>query len=287
MAKNSKKLGLVPKNSAGLPWFLRVPPKLQSISHYHQTPGYHPRGQTLMAGQYCLELMTHGRGWAEVDGNWVELLPGDLLWHIAGDSTIGRSDFANPYACLAIRFSGRVTRQRLVPRITRWEELDAVRQFTRETLRLHVDDKFDPDVLLQYLINRLYFQARLHLQGMTYAALPLELGRAMKLIQEDYARPLRLVELARAAGWSVAHLHDKFKEHLGVTPHQALMARRIQAAREILSSSNLPMKAVAANCGFSHAAAFCAQFKAATRLSPKHYRRRQFYGHHGKDVTGR
>ncbi|MDR0534535.1 MAG: AraC family transcriptional regulator [Verrucomicrobiales bacterium] len=285
MSKNIKKLGLVPKNSADLPWFLRQPPKLQSISHYHQGPGSHPLGYTLPAGHYCLELITHGRGWLKVEDEWVEVLPGDLLWHIGGDSTIGRSDFVNPYACLAIRFSGRVTKQRLVPRITHWEEIDEVRQFTREMLRLHVDDKFDSGVLLQYVINRLYFQARLHMQGMTYAALPLELGRAMKMIQEDYAQPLRLAELAREAGWSVAHLHDKFKEYLGVTPHQALMARRIQAAREILSSSNLPMKTVAANCGFSHAAAFCAQFKTATRLSPKNYRRRQFYGHHSGDVT--
>jgi AraC-like DNA-binding protein len=273
------KVGSVLKNSVGLPGFLRSPPKLQSISHYHQAPGYHPRSQVLAAGHYCLELLTHGRGWVEADGGWVEVLPGDLLWHGAGDLTIGRSDFINPYACLAIRFSGRAIRQRLVPRVTRWEEVDEVRRFTREMLRLHVDDRFDPDVLLQYIINRLYFQARLHLWGMTFAALPLELGRAVRLIQEDYARPLRLAGLAKAAGWSVAHLHDKFKEHLGVTPHQALMARRIQAAREILSSSNLPMKVVAANCGFSHASAFCAQFKAATRLSPKNYRRRQFYGH--------
>ena len=195
--------------------------------------------------------------------------------------TVGRSDFENPYACFAIRFAGKAVGKRLIPRVTRWEELDEVRQFTREMLRLHVDNKFDPDVLVWYVINRLYFQARLYMQGLTFQNLPQELARVMGMIQERYAHPLRLADLAKEAGWSVAHLHDKFKEHLGMAPHQALMARRIQAAREILSGSNLPVKAVAANCGFTHTAAFCAQFKAATGMSPKEYRYRQFYGHHG------
>jgi AraC-like DNA-binding protein len=289
MRKNIKKLRTVVKNSArragDLAAFLGQRLRLHSLSHYHQTAGVHPRPFRLADGEYCLELVTHGRGWVRDGDAWAEVTPGALLWHSAGDETIGRSDFARPYACLALRFTGARDRRRLVPRLTRWEDLDAARQFTREMLRLHVDDRFDAAVLLQYIVGRLYFQVRLYLQGMTFTALPLEVGKVLALIQEQYARPLPVTELARAAGWSAAHLHAKFREHLGLSPHQALMERRVRAAREILSGSNLPVKTVAANCGFVHTAAFCAQFKAATGLSPKAYRHRQFYGHLGKSAA--
>jgi AraC-like DNA-binding protein len=84
--------------------------------------------------------------------------------------------------------------------------------------------------------------------------------------------------LAAGAGWSVPHLHDRFKECLDLSPHQALIRRRVQAARELLASTNDPIKSVAGKCGFTTASAFCVQFRKVTRLSPKEYRERQLFG---------
>ncbi|HEX4140391.1 MAG TPA: AraC family transcriptional regulator, partial [Candidatus Methylacidiphilales bacterium] len=93
-----------------------------------------------------------------------------------------------------------------------------------------------------------------------------------------FAEPLRLADLAETAGWSVPHLHDRFKDLLGVSPHQALIRRRIQVAREILASTNDPIKSVAARCGFPNASAFCVQFRKTTQISPTEYRERQLFG---------
>ncbi|MDD5262774.1 MAG: AraC family transcriptional regulator [Methylacidiphilales bacterium] len=221
--------------------------QLLAVSHYHQRPGCHPSAHLFENGQQCFELITSGRGWVETDGEWKEATPGTLLWHIPGDRTIGRSDFNDPYSCLAVRFYDGEIRKRRVSRITRWEEMGEVRRFTQEVVQLHADESFDSQVLLRYIISRLHFQAELHMRSQKERGLPVELRRAMELVNLRHAEPLRLRELARAAGWSVPHLHDKFKEHLGLSPHQALIRRRIQAARELLAGTRQPIKSVAAN----------------------------------------
>jgi AraC-like DNA-binding protein len=230
-----------------------------------------------------VELVTGGRGWVEIEGEWKEVRPGDLLWHIPGDYTIARSDFRNPYSCLAVRFEEGNRPTRRVPRLTRWEELDEVSLFTRQVVRLHADDAFDSQVLLRYILSRLHFQAELYLRVQKERGLPVELQQVLEIVNRRYAEPLRLAELARGAGWSVPHLHDRFKERLGLSPHQALIRRRIQVARELLASTNDPIKSVAGKCGFPTASAFCVQFKKTSLLSPKEYRERLFGGRQGID----
>jgi transcriptional regulator GlxA family with amidase domain len=133
-------------------------------------------------------------------------------------------------------------------------------------------------VLLSYILSRVQFQAELYLRTHKERGLPAELRQVLEMIGQRYAEPLRLSDLADASGWSVPHLHDRFREHLGLSPHQALLRRRIQVARELLASTNDPIKGVAAKCGFTTAAAFCVQFRKTTLLSPKEYRERQLFG---------
>jgi AraC-like DNA-binding protein len=253
-------------------------PKLHSVSHYHNKPGTPLNPIQFQEGNQCIELLTGGRGWVEIEGEWVEVGPGDLLWHIRGDRTIGRSDPTNPYSCLAVRFRDEDDPVRRVPRLTRWEEIDEVRLFTRQVVQLHAEGGFEPQVLLRYILSRVHFQAELYLRIQRERGLPMELRQVMEVVTKRYAEPLRLGELAAAAGWSVPHLHDRFKERLGLSPHQAVIRRRMQVARELLASTNDPIKSVAAKCGFTTAASFCVQFRKSTQLSPKEYRERQLFG---------
>jgi AraC-like DNA-binding protein len=252
--------------------------KLISVSHYHHRPGAHPTPWRCEKGEQCLELVTDGSGSVKIENAWREIGPGDLLWHVAGDETIGRSDFQNPYSCLAVIFEDESSARRQVPRLTRWEDVDEVRRFTDQVVHLHVDDAFDSGVLLRYILGRMEFQATLYLRIQKERGLPPELKQVIEMINGRYAEPLKLEELARSAGWSVPHLHDRFKERLGLSPHQALIRRRLHVARELLASTNDPIKSVAGRCGFPTSAAFCVQFKKATQLSPKAYREQQHFG---------
>ena len=275
MRKNCQNLGFVIKTSDS-PKPRPAPALLESASHYHQRPGCHPNPIVFTGREQCIEVVTGGRGWFEIDGRWQEIGPGDLLWHVAGEQTIARSDFTNPYSCLAVWFLSSAPRP--VPRHTRWEEMDEVLQFTNQIVALNADDAFDRVVLVHYIMSRAQFQAMLYQRLHHERGLPPELRQVLELINRRFAEPLRLVDLADAAGWSVPHLHDRFREQLGLSPHQALIRRRIQVARELLASTNDPIKSVAARCGFPNAAAFCVQFRKTTQSSPKEYRERQLFG---------
>jgi AraC-like DNA-binding protein len=246
--------------------------ELLGVTHYHQARGRHPGPRFIPAERECIELVTGGRGWVLHEGNWVEVLPGTLVWQAEGDQTIGRSDFDDPYRCLAVNVAVERARARRVPRLTRWDDVEDARWFTREAVRWAMDDAVDRGAVLAWIYGRLLFQASLSVRQ-ERAALSPQLRAVQEALDTRYAEPLRLAELARRIGWSEAHLHAMFRARLGTSPHQYLIQRRLRAARELLAATRQPIGDVAVACGFADAAAFCRAFRRAMRTTPAAYRR--------------
>lgn len=249
--------------------------ELTGVFHYHQRAGVHPSGRTIQRGMRCIELVTGGRGEVEVAGEWLPVSVGTLLWHYPGDGTIGRSVFDDPYRCLSVSFKTADRSPREVPRLSYWRDMDEVLRLTREVVGLFADERFDREVLADYLIGRLYFQARLDHWRRRDRMLPAPLGRVLAMIDDHYGEDLPVERLAQAAGWSVPHLHEVFREHMDQTPHQYLIERRLRAARERLMATAQPVKSIAVDCGFSSAAAFCTVFRRMTGQSPAAFRKEQ------------
>lgn len=249
-----------------------VAPRLLGASHYYQAPNIHPVRQMIPEGRVRIELVTAGRGWVEHQGKWVEVTAGTLLWQAPGDSTIGRSDFADPYRCLAAHFEVTARSPRPAPRITEWQDLEAVHAFTAEVVRRFVHDAFARDVLSEYVWATLRYRAELSALRTQTAPLPEPLRRALQLIEESYQSKITLEALARHAGWSAPHLNETCRVHLKKTLHQILIARRLRAAREQLVGTDKPIKAIALDCGFAHAAALCEAFRSAFEMTPGEYR---------------
>jgi AraC-like DNA-binding protein len=59
------------------------------------------------------------------------------------------------------------------------------------------------------------------------------LRRARDLIDRDYAQPLDVPAMARAALMSPAHFSRKFRAAYGETPYSYLMTRRIERAKAL------------------------------------------------------
>ena len=247
---------------------------LEDLSHYHQRDGVHPVPTRIPPYYERVELMTGGRGWIWDAGTWREVVPGHLIWNKPGDQTIGRSDFTDPYRCLAVTF---VSKQRTglgLPRFSRVANLEEVASFTAEVVKLFHDDAFDREVLRDYLLGRLLFWIELHQVQSKRTEFPSPIQATLGWIEKNFAQPCRIGELARQAGWSEAHLHDAFRRHLGTTPHKVLARHRLRAARERLVSTSHPVKRIAAECGFADASALIHAFKAEVGLTPNAYRKR-------------
>ena len=245
---------------------------LKAVSHYHQPLRIHPGSALMTGGLQRAELVTAGRGWLEHEGEWVEVTAGHLLWQGPGERTIGRSDFDDPYRCLAVSFQMDEDAPRPVERISTWPDLEAVHAFTAEAVQQFVNDAMPRAVLCEYLYHALVYraeQSRIHIRTQP---IPEPLRRALAEIDAHFGQTLTLPRLAVVAGWSVPHLGETCRLYLHKTPHQLLMARRLRAVREQLVGTDKPIKAIAVECGFSHAAALCQAFRTEFRMTPGKYR---------------
>ena len=68
------------------------------------------------------------------------------------------------------------------------------------------------------------------------------LRRARDLIDREYARPLDVPALARAAYMSPAHFSRQFRAAYGETPYSYLMTRRIERAKTLLRRGDLRLQ---------------------------------------------
>lgn len=99
------------------------------------------------------------------------------------------------------------------------------------------------------------------------------LRRAIELLQARYAEPLRLDELARAAGLSPNQLTRVFRAGTGLTPHAYLTDLRLQRSRALLRRSDMPLAEVAAATGFADQAHWQRHWLRRHACTPGAYRR--------------
>ena len=95
--------------------------------------------------------------------------------------------------------------------------------------------------------------------------------RAWALANLD--QPLGLSRLAREAGMSVRTFTRRFREETGVSPAQWLLRQRVEEARRLLETTDLPIDRVAARAGFGTATSMRQHLHGAVGVSPTAYRR--------------
>lgn len=100
------------------------------------------------------------------------------------------------------------------------------------------------------------------------------LRRVRDLIDREYARPLDVADLARAALMSSAHFSRQFRAAYGETPYAYLMTRRIERAKALLRQGNLSVTEVCLAVGCSSLGSFSARFTQLVGETPSAYRSR-------------
>ena len=85
---------------------------------------------------------------------------------------------------------------------------------------------------------------------------------------------LSLPALARKAGMSERSFSRHYVEATGITPARAVERLRVEAARRLLSDTRLPVKRVAARCGFGSEETLRRSFVRLLAATPQDYRAR-------------
>jgi AraC family transcriptional regulator len=98
------------------------------------------------------------------------------------------------------------------------------------------------------------------------------LQRVISYINEYLQDELSLAELARTAKLSPHHFATAFKASTGISPHQYVIKRRIDRARDLLRRDDKTISEIAYAVGFSSQSHLTANFRRMTGLTPRKFR---------------
>ena len=131
--------------------------------------------------------------------------------------------------------------------------------------------------LLRHLITTHQKETRLKdqvkaIKASTKKELLKRLCIAKDILLSNFQQPLDLGQLSKAACLSTPQLIRQFKTVFQQTPHQYLVAIRLQHAAKKLQTTTTPVNELAYQCGFNDASAFCRAFRSTYGLSPDRYR---------------
>ena len=91
-------------------------------------------------------------------------------------------------------------------------------------------------------------------------------------IKKHYKEEIRLDDLASIAHLNKNYFIRQFKKEIGISPINYLINIRMEHAKKFLAETDLPVKTIASNCGYSDPAFFNSYFKKQYSLTPVEYR---------------
>lgn len=99
-----------------------------------------------------------------------------------------------------------------------------------------------------------------------------DIDKACRRLEEDLVMELDLRKVASDCGMSYSHFCSEFKRVVGVAPGQYRLKARMDYAKTLLLETEMPIKTIAAELGYSDPFVFSKQFKKETGYSPSKYK---------------
>lgn len=95
---------------------------------------------------------------------------------------------------------------------------------------------------------------------------------AVRFIDEEFAQPLMLEDIAQRSGYTPTYLTRKFRHALGMSPMDYLLFIRLQHACTFLKTTQQSVTSIAHAVGFSDSRYFATRFRSALGMTPTQFR---------------
>ena len=147
--------------------------------------------------------------------------------------------------------------------------LDAVRRLIRS-----FDDPADAKVVGELARREILYRVLMGDQGPALRAVVQRqghlrrIGDVMRMINEDFARPISTAEMMEIAGMSKTVLHESFKAVTAMTPLQFVKSTRLHKAKALMLDEGLSASTAAFSVGYASASQFSREYKRLFGHSP-------------------
>lgn len=101
------------------------------------------------------------------------------------------------------------------------------------------------------------------------------MDRAVTCINQRVGQEPPVAELARMTGLSEYHFIRVFREIMGATPRQYIIANRMNHAKYLLKTTGLPVGEIGGRVGYASESMFTAAFRRTQGMAPSQYRNGQ------------
>jgi AraC family transcriptional regulator len=98
------------------------------------------------------------------------------------------------------------------------------------------------------------------------------LNKVFAYVDANMEEAVHLSTLAEAAGMSVYHFAKLFKASTGTSPHQYVLRRRIERAKELLRKPDLSLSEISLQAGFSDQSHLTNVFRRILGVTPSRFR---------------
>lgn len=214
---------------------------------------------------YLIHYIISGKGIFETDSQRYPLCQGQAFLIKPGVSTFYQADTDEPWNYLWISFQGRLADQ--VVRDLGIGHKHPVFSCENGSLLVEIMDRlFAASGSGSSLYQHSQLLAFLHVlagqpgAGQNTGSLKnranYHIDRALAFIRANYSNHLNVSDIANYLGISRVYLFTLFQEHMGQSPQEYLSSFRLGCARELLTTTAIPINEVALLCGYKNAGVF-------------------------------
>lgn len=226
-------------------------------------------------------LIVDGEGWLKIGDRELYPKPGQLALMPEGVTQSYSTVSDRYYTKYWCHFTAKVGSQNLFdlvkpPWLIDTTGDDEPARLFREMLECSGSERLGSGLLLQAALLRLisYYVERANGAGLRIARSEAgeQLRSVLAYIDEHVGDTITIASMA-----DMIHVHPNyfirlFKKHLGVSPIQYVNRKRIEEAKWLLASSDLPLYEIGVRIGIPDVSYLSKLFKAATGFSPTAYR---------------
>jgi AraC-like DNA-binding protein len=105
-------------------------------------------------------------------------------------------------------------------------------------------------------------------------SMPSQIIKALNYIDINLANPLNVSEVAAVSGWTHEHFTRVFTEHVGHSPQNAILIKRIERGCQLLLFEEWTIKQIAFEIGFKDEHYFSRSFKYVKGMTASQYRKK-------------